>query len=901
MRKTFKILFIFLSLNFVSLSQDTITLSLKYSNHQLPFGLIEKVPSNSPNIGLVLSGGGSRGIAHLGVIKALVENNIPITHIIGTSMGSIVGGFFSAGYSIEDLDNLISEADWNQFLAINETERKELFVDQKITEDKAIFALRLDGLTPVLPTSINSGQRVANFLNLLSLNAPLHNEIDFSKLLYKFSAVSTDLVTGNTVVINDGSLPKAIRASSSVSFLLAPVKMDSLLLIDGGLVANIPVKIARDQKCDIVITSNTVSPLLEREELDSPINMADQILSIPMKIINEQNLDLSDIVIKPDLIGRKNTDFTNTTEMVEAGYLATLEQLADIKIIVEHHFKDNLDVEEFLISNLTTDSNPTQEEIKMFEKYKNKDSLSNKDLLFEISSMMESGDYENIKIILLPIEGQTILKLNISENPKIKSIELIGANIIEEDSIYSRLNILENKAFNAKKILLALLDVLRYYKSEGFSLAEINKVNFIEESGELEIFLSEGIISEIKIIGNEKTNRDLITRELDFSVNSYFKYDDAIKSLDNLRNTRLFNDVELSIEKSSDKNIVVLKVEEKISSLLRFGLRADNEYLTQISMDIRNENLWGSGTEIGAIISAGSRSRSIILEHKSNRLFDTYINYRIAAYLKGVDIYTYSEDVTDKPTVNSRTRYGEYRQTYLGASLGIGFNVGKFGNILSELKYQSEKISNISNFFIDYMKVNIASLKLSLLIDTQDKYPYPDNGFLISGYYEMAQKFFGSQLGYVKAYFEYNGYFSLSKLFTVKTMSRIGYGDNTLPYTQYFSLGGQYSFLGLREYEYVGRQIFISSLGLKYKLPFKIFFDSYAQVRYDLGSVWAYQEQIRFKDLKHGIGLILSFDTPLGPADFSVGKSFYIIRSLADSQISWGPTFFYFNIGYYLR
>ncbi|MBN2571384.1 MAG: patatin-like phospholipase family protein [Ignavibacteriales bacterium] len=901
MKLTIKILLFLFSFNIVSIPQDTISLSLEYENYYLPFGLIEKKPVNSPTIGIVLSGGGSRGISHLGVLKALVENNIPFTNIIGTSMGSIIGGFFSAGYSIDDLDKLISEADWNQFFALDETERNELFVDQKITEDKAIFALRIDGFTPVLPTSINSGQRVANFLNLLSLNAPLHNETDFTKLTYNFSAVSTDLITGNTIVLNSGSLPKAIRASSSVSFFLAPVKIDSMMLVDGGLVANIPVKIAKEQDCDIVITSNTVSALLTREDLDSPINVADQILSIPMRILNEQNLELSDIVITPNLNDKKNTDFSNTNEMIEEGYLKALEKIDSINLKIKKQFKKNLDIEEFIIPNLIYNSNPTQDEIDILKKFQNKNSVSNKDLLYEINLLMQNGDYEDVKIQLIPNGEETIFKLQTQKNPIINLIEIKGIDIVEKDSIFSRLQHLKSTTYNSKKILSAMFKVLRYYKLEGYSLTEIREINFDKRTGILKISLSEGIISEIQIVGNEKTNNDIIERELSFTVDSYFQYDDALKSLDNLRNTRLFNDVEFSISKSGDKNIIIIAVEEKISSLIRFGLKADNEYLTQVSMDIRNENIWGTGTEIGAIFSAGARSRSIIIEHKANRLFDTYINYRIAAFLKGVDIYAYKEDVNEKPTINSRTRYGEYRQTYLGASFGIGFNVGKFGNVLSEIKVQSEKVKNISGFVIDYFKVNIASLKFSLLIDSQDKYPYPDDGFLVSGYYETAQKFLGSQIGYVKTYFEYNGYFSISKLFTLYTMSKIGYGDNTLPFTQYFSLGGQYSFFGFREYEFVGRQIFSSSVGLKYKLPIKIFFETYAQIRYDLGSIWAYQEQIRFKDLKHGIGLMLSFDTPLGPADFSVGKSFYIIRSLADSQISWSPTFFYFNIGYYLK
>ena len=127
----------------------------------------------------------------------------------------------------------------------------------------------------------------------------------------------------------------------------------------------------------------------------------------------------------------------------------------------------------------------------------------------------------------------------------------------------------------------------------------------------------------------------------------------------------------------------------------------------------------------------------------------------------------------------------------------------------------------------------------------------------------------------------------------------IGSGDNTLPLSEQFSLGGQSTFYGLRENEYRGRQVFLSSLEVRYKLPFKLFFDTYIRARYDLGSMWAERSAIKFRDLKHGIGATLSFNTPIGPADFSVGKSFYFKNELPKSTIVRGSTFFYFTIGYY--
>ena len=193
----------------------------------------------------------------------------------------------------------------------------------------------------------------------------------------------------------------------------------------------------------------------------------------------------------------------------------------------------------------------------------------------------------------------------------------------------------------------------------------------------------------------------------------------------------------------------------------------------------------------------------------------------------------------------------------------------------------------------------ITSLRFSLMVDSQNDYPYPTDGFLIRSYYETAQTALGGDIGYTKFLFDYKSIFSPHPSHTFSFRARIGFGDNTLPLTEQFSLGGQNSFYGMHDNEYRGRQVFAGSFEYRYKLPFQIFFDTYLKARYDIGSIWAEREQIRFKDLKHALGATISFNTPIGPADFSVGKSFFFSNTLTNNTIVWGPTLFYFTIGYY--
>ena len=143
----------------IGFGQETINVTLSLREKSLPFGLKKKVPVAKPIVSLALSGGGSRAISHLGVLKAIEELNIPIDHIIGTSMGSVVGGLYSAGYKLEDLDSLITRINWEELFFVTGADRTDLFVDQKITEDKDLFTIRLNGLDPVFPQSLNTGKK----------------------------------------------------------------------------------------------------------------------------------------------------------------------------------------------------------------------------------------------------------------------------------------------------------------------------------------------------------------------------------------------------------------------------------------------------------------------------------------------------------------------------------------------------------------------------------------------------------------------------------------------------------------------------------------------------------------------------------------------------------------------
>jgi NTE family protein len=895
--KIFLMCLCFLSIS--TFSQTKYEFQIPLKEKQLPFGLKTKVSANKPIIGFALSGGGARGIAQVGVLKAFEEQGIYPDIVVGTSMGSIVGGLYSAGYSVEELDTIARKTDWNDLLTLNrQSNRRDFFVDQKVTQDRAVLSLRLDGLNPIFPTSFNDGQKLSNYLNILTFDTPIHSQQNFDLLRYKFRAVCTNLIDGSPVVLKEGSLSKALRASSSVTFFLAPVKYDSLTLVDGGLVANVPVEITKQTGADYVVAVDVTSPLWNERELSYPWIIADQIVSIPMRLVNRQQLQYADLIVSPELNDFTSADFNKVDSLILLGYQNSVEKAKALRKTIDSIYSRNISAEEKYFLNVIIEDSLDEIETEIFGSNKI-DLISNIQLQKKLEQLFDAGYYKNLSAELIEDSPNCILKINKEYNPIIKEIVLIGVSLISSDGIDKIFSEIKLRPYSAIKTSEAITKLMSLYRKNGYSLADIQEIRFDEENNILKIFVDEGIISKILVEGNDRTNVDVIVRELPFSEGDFFRIIDVESGLKNLRSTGLFENVDISVYDVNGQNVLLIKIVERQTGLLRVGYRLDNEYRFQLGLDIREENLFGTGSELGFIFFGGIRSRSYILEQKANRIFNTYFTYKINAFYKLKDISVYTDQPFETYKRFSRIKNGEYRQINYGVSLGAGTQVGRFGNLIFEGKYQTDKIKNIELSPVDTYEYKTVSFKISSTIDTQDKYPFPDKGIYFNGYYETAQTFLGGNLGYTSFGFEYRNYLSSNSGHVLSPKLILGFSDKTTPLSQQFSLGGQESFYGMHEYEQRGRQIFLVSLMYRYKIPVKIFFDTYLKFRYDLGNTWAIQEQIKFKDLRHGIGGAISFDTPIGPAEFAVGRSFLFRKDLPENPISWGDVLFYFSIGYY--
>ena len=287
-----------------------------------------------PRIGLILGGGGARGAAHIGVLRELERQRIPIDAIAGTSMGAIVGSLYASGKSPDELDRLVRDIDWADAF-IDTPARQDLSFRRK--QDDAAYPIPLElGVRDgeiLLPKGIIQGQKLQLILRRELLHVS-HID-DFDRLPIPFRAVASDIETGELHVIGSGDLATAARASMSAPGIFAPVAVDGRLLVDGGLVGNVPVDVAREMGVDVLIAVDVEFPLYPPEQLQSALSITEQMLTVMIRRETRRQLDTldeDDVLIRPDLGEHGSTDFENILDVIEPGAVATAaeaERLAE--------------------------------------------------------------------------------------------------------------------------------------------------------------------------------------------------------------------------------------------------------------------------------------------------------------------------------------------------------------------------------------------------------------------------------------------------------------------------------------------------------------------------------------------------------------------------------------------
>ncbi|MEP5569559.1 MAG: patatin-like phospholipase family protein [Halioglobus sp.] len=318
------------------------------------------------SVGLVLAGGGARGIAHVGAITALEEMQVPVSAIAGTSMGALVGGLYAIGLDSKELLEVVENMAWDE--AFEDSIERDNLPQRRKSDDydyPSSVSLAINDGSLSIPLGFVQGQQVRQIIKDLTLNAD-HID-DFNALPTPFRAVATDIESGNAYVFSQGDIVTAMRASMSLPGLLAPVNHEGLLLVDGGLAMNIPVSVGKDMGAKRLIVIDIGTPLRDRKDINNLLDVADQMLNFLTRKNSLEQLELlteDDVLINPDLQGIGMLDFENTQEIFRRGYEATMALANELQPLA---LKDD-DWANYLASReLASPENPVIDHIAIFD------------------------------------------------------------------------------------------------------------------------------------------------------------------------------------------------------------------------------------------------------------------------------------------------------------------------------------------------------------------------------------------------------------------------------------------------------------------------------------------------------------------------------------------------------
>jgi NTE family protein len=285
-----------------------------------------------PKVGLVLSGGAAKGIAHIGVLKVLEEAGLKIDYIGGTSMGSIVGGLYAIGYDADSLQKLVVTRDWDKLLS-DDISRRDLSIEEKPDYDRFFVSFPLEERKVKLPAGVVTGQNIENQFS--ELCAHIYSIRDFNEFQIPYVCIATDVETGKEMVFRQGYLPSCMRASMAIPSLFTPMEIDGKYYTDGGVVNNFPVDQVKAMGADILIGVDVGFQPKSAEDNINFINVIEQTVFMASSERTEANRDLCDIYIKPDLAGYNSRSFTDSDSLITRGERAARKYFDRFKALAD--------------------------------------------------------------------------------------------------------------------------------------------------------------------------------------------------------------------------------------------------------------------------------------------------------------------------------------------------------------------------------------------------------------------------------------------------------------------------------------------------------------------------------------------------------------------------------------
>lgn len=611
-------------------------------------------------IGLVLSGGGGRGFAHVGVLQALEEEGLPVYCIVGTSMGAVVGGLYASGYSPADIDSLLGRYSWEDLFA-DQPDRRLMSTGRKDVSDRHLVEIRFRGWTPRWARSISTGQRISATLSEMVWRAPIQGYGDFDRLRVRFRAVATDLLDGTRVDLGGGDLAEALRASMSIPLLFPPVEMDGRLLIDGGISANIPVETARLLGANLVIAVDVTSPLRGETALREPWELADQVVTILQAEINRRSREEADITVRPEMPALMLNETGSRARQIAAGNQA-MRALADrvrrrMEAAASMRGADaagrpapacrlRVELEVGGRRELLADGGAAAfPGCRVLAGLPAALSGAQADPARAARDLGACGCFRRARIDTVAGPGDdgtpgVVWRVLLQPRPPLAGLRLTGLESVARRlgaAGWRRLGLDTLAALPpqgdrsrrelAEETALAALSRLR---GAGFTYCEIDS---LDDGGDtLRAAFDAGLVDEVRVDGLRRLRPGVLLREFRPRPGELFSVAQAERSIGRLFATGLYEQVTLRLERENGRNVAVLHARELDFPVMRAGLRYGSAREGEGFVQLLWENLLGRTLRGDLVWLEGARRRERHASLESDRIWRTWLTSRLSAH-----------------------------------------------------------------------------------------------------------------------------------------------------------------------------------------------------------------------------------------------------------------------------
>ncbi len=852
-------------------------LRLKLAYTTTPSGLnTVAVPAkrNVPRLGVALAGGGARAAASIGVLKVLTEEGIPVSAVSGTSMGAMIGGLYAAGYSPAEIENIFLANDWNDIFK-DTPSRAFLTQEQKEAGSRHLLEFMYHRARFLPPMGLSAGQKLANLLTAKTLAASFEADLDFNRLKIPFRAVAADLETGETVVLDHGLLHEAMRASSAIPLVFQPVEVQGRFLVDGGMVNNLPVDVAKSMSADIVIAVDASSKLEKKEHLTSPLDIMSQAISIEIQRETRRQAARADMVIAPDTSDYSFTDFPSMKEIINIGEEAARAALPRIRELMRPRAGGRTDQGLFRITSLTIQGNVTVPEGVI--RYAMATSLPSReattdDILTAMAEVFKLGYFSDVALELMKKEKGYHAVLFVVENPVVKAIEISGNSMIPTREIMTELNDQIGKTYNVNTLTSALDKVVGKYRKNGYVLVRVERAGMKPDGSTLGIVMYEGRVDSILLAGEKKTQSSLIRREIKTTVGSPLNLETIGRDIQHLYALDYFESLSVDLVKSPLGGIVLIfKIREKPTVKVRLGLRFDLEDSFTGLTDIVIDNLTGRGFKLYLNARYGNYT-DLTLGYHSPVFLRSYFVHTIQAYYRQRNYFIYE----DKNKVN------ELNTARAGGEVAFGYQWFRFGDTYLRYRYESDKTSETLVPLAGESSLHIGSFAFLTTIDTRDSDAFAHRGILFKGSYEAAKTAYGSTDEFTKTSAYIQGNLPLGERHTMMIEGIAGIGNGDIPYQEKFGIGGAdyllgFPLVGYQRREFVGSNLLGFTLAYRWKIKeyqLKAVKAVYLGITGQAANVWDTRKAMSVRDLRKGAGIGLYADSLIGPVrlDLAAGE-----------------------------